>query len=159
MQNFPGIVTNTRIPNCIWGKPNLLVITSQFASPHLSFLRFFPMCNIFPMIGPDRSWYSDESVRRLHFYSLFWAAWILFYFYLKKKTKFFSQSGALLKMPPLFFSWRNLVNNKIALKKCRFQPGNFKYNKSKKQKLKQKLLNLQFLGFTAIQFSTDIKFS
>ena len=21
MQNFPGIVTNTRIPNCIWHKP------------------------------------------------------------------------------------------------------------------------------------------
>ena len=24
MQNFPGAVTSTRIPNCIWDKPNLL---------------------------------------------------------------------------------------------------------------------------------------
>ena len=27
MQNFPGVVTNTRIPNRIWGKPKLLANT------------------------------------------------------------------------------------------------------------------------------------
>ena len=28
LQNFPGAVTTTRIPNCIWDKPNLLANTS-----------------------------------------------------------------------------------------------------------------------------------
>ena len=53
---------------------------------------------MFPIIGPGRPWYSDESVRRLHFYSLFGQLGFCLIFILSKTKDF--QSGALLKMPP-----------------------------------------------------------
>ena len=108
MQNVPGVVTNTRIPYCIWDKPNLLANTS--------------LCS-------DSSQYTILSQSLVQIGLIFWWKCLKTTFsffigqpgfcliFILSKNKVF-QSGALLKMPP---SSRNLVSNKSTLKKCSFQ--------------------------------------
>ena len=86
------------------------------------FVWYFPtlrlLLHVLELSGRNGHWYrySDESVWRLHFYSLFGQPGFCLIFILSKNKVF--QSGALLKMPP---SSRNLVSNKSTLKKCSFQ--------------------------------------
>ena len=104
--------------------------------PKLLFI-LFPICkNVFPIIdqprffvtsgiGPD----SLMNVLKDCIVFLIWAIWVLFNFYRKQNNDF--QSGALLEIPPLSPSKDILIFPKItkAIKKWRFQLGNFKYNK------------------------------
>ena len=74
MQTFLGVVANTRIPYCIWDKPNLLVTTSLCSDSS----QYFP-----------NHWYSDESVWRLHFYSLYGQPRFCLIFILSKEKQSF----------------------------------------------------------------------
>ena len=111
--------------------PKLYLRQTKLVCQRLAWLRFFPICNIFPIIDQCRFFYfrdrPDVLMKVFEDYIIFliWADWVLLNFYLKQLNKGF-QSGALLKMPPL----STLVNNKNTLKKCRSQLGNFKYKKA-----------------------------
>ena len=74
---------------------------------------------------------------------------LLFDFYLKQKQRFsvlsFTEITSFISFNEVILS---ITKN---TKKCSFQLANFKYNKNRKQKLKQNLLTQNFL--------TEIKFS
>ena len=149
MQNFPGAATPP--------DPPLYLGQTKLFCQHFA-------CNIFPITGQwrffffyfrDRPWYCDSDQWPtdqliLYLYSLFGQPVFCSIFILSKNKGF----GLELYWKCFFhlLSWRNLVNNKNILKKCRFQLSNFKYNKNKKQKLQQKLLTQWFSGFNAIRF-------
>ena len=133
-----------KISLALWLTPESPTVfwTNQTCYPTPLFSQIFPICNIFPIIRPDRPWCSDESVWRLLFYSLFgqpgfclinsFSVWI----FTGNSSFIFFHEG----------------DNKNTLKKNRFHLGNFKHNKNIKEKLKQKFLIEWFLGFIAIQF-------
>ena len=77
-QNFPGVVSPARHPNCLWDKRNLFA-NASFCS--------------------DRSWYFDECAWRLHCIPFFGQPDFCLIFILSKNNNVF-QSGALLKIPP-----------------------------------------------------------
>ena len=139
-------------------RPPTVFGTNQTFLPTLR-LQHFPnhwsMKIFFFFYFSDRPWYSDSDQWPtdqliLYLYSLFGQPVFCSIFILSKNKGF----GLELYWKCLFhlLSWRNLVNNKNTLKKCRFQLSNFKYNKNKKQKLQQKLLTQWFSGFNAIRF-------
>ena len=137
-------------PHCIWDKPNFFANTSL-----ATFSQSLVNEDFFFFYFSDRPWYSDSDQWPtdqliLYLYSLFGQPVFCSIFILSKNKGF----GLELYWKCLFhlLSWRNLVNNKNTLKKCRFQLSNFKYNKNKKQKLQQKLLTQWFSGFNAIRF-------
>ena len=95
-QNFPGVVSPARHPNCLWDKRNLFA-NASFCS--------------------DRSWYFDECAWRLHCIPFFGQPDFCLIFILSKNNNVF-QSGALLKIPPssLFMEELGLdIQKKISL--------------------------------------------
>ena len=112
-------------PPVFWDKANLLTNTSlcSDSSQFLTFYQSLLNSDFFTsVIG------SDILMKVFENYIIFlvWAAWVLFNFYLTQKQR---------------FPFMKDLSTAKTLKKYRFQLGNFKYNKTKKQKLKQKLLN------------------
>ena len=81
---------------------------------------------------------------------LFLAGWLPFNFYLQQKQRFLIWS--FTEMTSIISFHEGILSVTKSTKKCRFQPGNFKYNKNKKQRLKQNLLTQSILGFTAKHF-------
>ena len=97
MENFCGVPTSSRPPNCIWNKPNLFANSSPCSDSSI--------CNdIFPIIDQWRfffliSWISSDILNVLDKYIIFviWAAWVLT-FVLSKNKGF--HSGTSLKNLP-----------------------------------------------------------
>ena len=108
---------------------------TKLVSQHFSLMGFLPVCNIFQVIGSDRPWYSDESVWRLHYFSLFGQPGFCLIFILSKNNVF--QSGTLLKMPPSSSFMKHT-------KKCRFQLGNL--SMTKKTEVKTKTVDSMIFG-------------
>ena len=75
MQNISGVAAPSQ-------SPQLHFRQTKLVCQHLISLRFFPVCNIFPIIGQ---------------YKVIFTSWAVWVFILSKNKKF--QSTALLKMP------------------------------------------------------------
>ena len=92
-----------------WLPPDLHMYSRQtkLIHQHLTLLGFFPVCNILPIIGQWRFFFTsvigpDILMKVIEGYIIFlvWTAWILFKFFILNKNKGF-RSGNLLKMSPL----------------------------------------------------------
>ena len=81
LQNFPGILTNTRIPNSIQEKPNLLANTSPCSDSSQYAVFSQSLVQISPHI-------LMKVFEKTTFSFFIWAAWVLFNFYLKQKQSF-----------------------------------------------------------------------
>ena len=80
LQNVPGAVTSTRIPNCIWDKPNLLANTS-FCSDSSQYAILSQSLVQIDLIF----WWKCLKTTFLFF---IWTASVLFNFYLKQQQRF-----------------------------------------------------------------------
>ena len=96
LQNLAGVANNPRPPNCIWYKPSLFASTSlcSLSSQYPIFCQSLVNAHFFYFW--NRSWYSDESVWKLHVYSLFGQPGFCLIFILSKNKGF--ESVILLKM-------------------------------------------------------------
>ena len=128
---------------------------------NFSGFRGFPeICNIFPIlpnmqhfpnhwsmqifltsgIGPDILMKVFEGYIIL----LISAGWLLFNFYLKQKQRF--SVWSFTEITSFISFHEGILSITKNTKKCRFQLGNFKYNKNKKQKLKTKFVDWMNFG-------------
>ena len=123
---------------------------------YATFSSFSPICKIFLIIGQCRFFLTsgigpDILIKVFEGYIILLVSedCLLFNFYLKQKQRFSVWSFAEITS---FISFHEgILSITKNTKKCRFQLGNFKYNKNIKQKLKQNLLTQNLL--------TEIKFS
>ena len=135
LQNFPGFAAPPRYATFFPILPNM-----QHFPNHCSMQIFLTSG-----IGPDILMRVFEGYIIL----LISGGQLLFDFYLKQKQRFsvlsFTEITSFISFNEVILS---ITKN---TKKCSFQLANFKYNKNRKQKLKQNLLTQNFL--------TEIKFS
>ena len=113
LQNFPGVVTSTRIPNCIWNKPNLLANTSLCSDSS----QYTMLSQSLVQIGLI---FLEKCLKTTVLFFI-WAAWTLLNFYLKHKVfvlsfieyasliSFHEGIGSIAKLQPGF----NLVTLSI----------------------------------------------
>ena len=135
MQNFPGFAAPPRYATFFPILPSM-----QHFPNHWSMQIFLTSG-----IGPDILMRVCEGYIIL----LISGGWLLFDFYLKQKQRFSVLSFTEITS---FISFHEgILSITKNTKKCRFQQGNFKYNKNRKQKLKQNLLTQNL--FTEIKFS------
>ena len=136
MQHFPCVVTNTKIPKCLWDKLNLLANTSVCSDSS----QYAILSQSLVQIGLTFWWRCLKTT----FLFCVLGSRVLFNFFRKQKQSFSAWS---FTRNAFFISFYEGITKKYS-----FQLGNFKYNKNKKQKLKQKFLTQWFLGFIATQF-------
>ena len=90
-----------------------------------------------------------QSVWKLHYTPYFGRLRLLFNFYLRFSVWGFTEITSFISFPEGISS---ITKKQVSTVRCRFQLGNFKYNKNKKQKSKQNFLTQWILGFIEIHF-------
>ena len=105
-----GVTTPPRPPICVWNKPNL-VANALLCSDFSQYVIFFP--SLFNARFFTSGIGSDNLLNVFKDWIIFfiWTAWVLFNFYLKKKTDF--QFGVWLRIHLHFLPSRNLGIHRI----------------------------------------------